>query len=70
VPKGRSYTTSTEAASGFASPDTEGVPSHESFPRDELESVMADMAEAKSQQNVQKRGFELLYTRAILVRQS
>jgi GNAT superfamily N-acetyltransferase len=125
---------------GFASPDSQGVPSHESFPRDELENVMADMAEAegfvrylarrggtpaggasmrlfegiaqlcgaatlpehrrhgvqsallaarlelagragcdvavvttqpgsKSQQNVQKQGFELLYTRAILVRQ-
>jgi GNAT superfamily N-acetyltransferase len=125
---------------GFASPDTQGVPSHESFPRDELERVMADMAEAegfacyfarrsgalaggasmrlfegvaqlcgastlpehrrrgvqsalllerlrvasragcdvavvttqpgsKSQENVQKQGFELLYTRAILVRQ-
>ena len=125
---------------GFASPDLQGVPSHESFPREELESVMADMAEAegfvrylarrggapaggasmrlfegvaqlcgaatlpehrrrgvqsavlqarleiagragcdvavvttqpgsKSQENVQKQGFELLYTRAILVRQ-
>ena len=125
---------------GFASPDTEGVPSHESFLRDELERVMADMAEvegfvrylarkegipaggasmrlfdgiaqlcgaatlpehrrrgvqgallatrlelagrarcdvaivttqpgSKSQQNAQKQGFELLYTRAILVRQ-
>jgi GNAT superfamily N-acetyltransferase len=125
---------------GFARPDREGVPSHESFPREELESVMADMAEAdgfvrylarrggvpaggasmrlcegvaqlcgaatlpeqrrrgvqsamlavrldaasragcdvavvttqpgsKSQQNVQRQGFELLYTRAILVRQ-
>jgi len=125
---------------GFASPDLQGVPSHESFPREELERVMADMAEAegfrrylarrggvaaggasmrlfegvaqlcgaatlpahrrqgvqstllatrleiasragcdvavvttqpgsKSQENVQKHGFELLYTRAILVRQ-
>ena len=125
---------------GFASPDSQGVPSHESFPRDELERVMDDMAEAfgfvrylarrsgapaggaslrlfegiaqlcgaatlpehrrhgvqsallaarleiagragcdvavvttqpgsKSQENVQKRGFELLYTRAILVRE-
>jgi GNAT superfamily N-acetyltransferase len=124
----------------FASPDREGVPSHESFPREELESVMADMTEAdgfvrylarrggvpaggasmrlcegvaqlcgaatlpeqrrrgvqsamlavrldaasragcdvavvttqpgsKCQQNVQRQGFELLYTRAILVRQ-
>ena len=123
----------------FASPDSQGVPSHESFPRDELERVMADMAQAegfvcyvaqrhgvpaggasmrlfegvaqlcgaatlpehrrrgvqsalllarleiagragcdvavvttqpgsKSQENVQKQGFELLYTRAILVR--
>ena len=123
----------------FASPDAQGVPSHESFPRDELERVMDDMAEAegferylarraggpaggaalrvfdgvaqlcgaatlpaqrrrgvqgalldarlesagrsgcdvavvttqpgsKSQENVQRRGFELLYTRAILVR--
>jgi len=126
---------------GFASPDVQGVPSHESFPRDELERVMDDMAEAqgfvcylarrdgalaggasqrifdgvaqlcgaatlpehrrhgvqsallqarleiasragcdiavvttqpgsKSQENVQKRGFELLYTRAILVREA
>ena len=125
---------------GFASPDLQGVPSHESFPREELESVMADMAEAegfvrylarrggapaggasmrlfegiaqlcgaatlpehrrqgvqstllatrleiasragcdvavvttqpgsKSQENIQKHGFELLYTRAILVRE-
>jgi GNAT superfamily N-acetyltransferase len=125
---------------GFASPDREGVPSHETFPREELESVMADMAEAegfvrylarragtpaggasmrlldgvaqlcgaatlpehrrrgvqsamlaarlgaasragcdiavvttqpgsRSQENVQRQGFELLYTRAILVRQ-
>jgi len=124
----------------FASPDAQGVPSHESFPRDELERVMDDMAQAegfvrylarrggvpaggasmrlfegvaqlcgaatlpehrrrgvqsamlaarleaasragcdvavvttqpgsKSQENVQKQGFELLYTRAILVRQ-
>ena len=124
----------------FASPDAQGVPSHESFPRDELERVMDDMASAegfvrylarrggapaggasmrlfdgiaqlcgaatlpehrrrgvqsallatrleiasragcdvavvttqpgsKSQENVQKQGFELLYTRAILVRQ-
>jgi GNAT superfamily N-acetyltransferase len=123
----------------FASPDTQGVASHESFPRDELERVIGDMAEAegfvrylarrggvpaggasmrlfegvaqlagagtlpehrrrgvqsallavrleaaslkgcdiavvttqpgsKSQENVQKQGFELLYTRAILVR--
>jgi len=122
---------------GFASPDLQGVPSHESFPREELERLMADMAEAdgfarylarrdgvpaggasmrlfegvaqlcgaatlpghrrhgvqsallaarlaiasragcdvavvttqpgsKSQENVQKQGFELLYTRAIL----
>jgi len=125
---------------GFASPDAQGVPSHESFPRDELERVMDDMAEAegfvrylarragepaggaamrlfegvaqlcgaatlpahrrcgvqsalldarlasaghkgcdvavvttqpgsKSQENVQRRGFELLYSRAILVRE-
>jgi len=125
---------------GFASPDIQGVPSYESFPRDELERVMEDMAEAegfvrylarrngtpaggasqrlfegiaqlcgaatlpehrrhgvqtallaarleiasragcdvavvttqpgsKSQENVQKKGFELLYTRAILVRE-
>jgi GNAT superfamily N-acetyltransferase len=124
----------------FASPDAQGVPSHESFPSDELEMVMDDMAQAegfirylarrggvpaggasmrlcdgvaqlcgaatlpehrrrgvqsallatrleiasragcdvavvttqpgsKSQENVQKHGFELLYTRAILVRQ-
>jgi GNAT superfamily N-acetyltransferase len=122
---------------GFASPDLQGVPSHESFPRDELERLIAEMAEAdgfarclarrdgvpaggasmrpfegvaqlcgaatlpghrrrgvqsallaarlaiagragcdiavvttqpgsKSQENVQKLGFELLYTRAIL----
>lgn len=124
----------------FASPDAQGVPSHESFPREELERVVSDMAEAtgfvrylarrggvpaggasmrlfegvaqlagagtlpehrrrgvqsamlaarleaasragcdvavvttqpgsKSQENVQKQGFELLYTRAILVHQ-
>jgi GNAT superfamily N-acetyltransferase len=124
----------------FASPDAQGVPSHESFPRAELEQVLEDMARAegfvrywarrggvaaggasmrlfegvaqlcgaatlpehrrrgvqsallatrleiasragcdvavvttqpgsKSQENVQKHGFELLYTRAILVRQ-
>ena len=127
------------AITGFASPDLEGVPSHESFPREALEQTMADMAQAqgfvrylahrdgvvagagsmrlfegvaqlcgaatlpehrrrgvqgallavrleaathagcdvavvttqpgsKSQENVQKRGFELLYTRAILVK--
>ena len=126
---------------GFASPDVQGVPSYESFPREELEQVMEDMAAAegfvrylarrdgvpaagasqrifervaqlcgaatlpehrrhgiqsallqarlevasragcdiavvttqpgsKSHENVQKRGFELLYTRAILVRES
>jgi hypothetical protein len=32
--------------SGFASPDTQGVPSDESYPREILESVMADMASA------------------------
>jgi len=32
---------------GFASPDTQGVPSHESFPRELIEGVMADMASAK-----------------------
>lgn len=125
--------------SGFASPDLQGVPSHESIPRDVLERVMGDMAGAagflryvarrngvpaggaglrvfegvaqlcgaatlpahrrhgvqsallarrladasqvgcdvatvttqpgsKSQQNVQRLGFDLLYTRAVLVR--
>jgi GNAT superfamily N-acetyltransferase len=125
---------------GFAAPDAQGVLSHESFPRDELERVMDEMAQAegfvrylarrdgaqaggasmrlfegvaqlcgaatlrahrrhgvqsallahrlevasragcdvavvttqpgsKSQENVQRRGFELLYTRAILVRE-
>jgi GNAT superfamily N-acetyltransferase len=125
---------------GFASPDTQGVPSHESFPREVLEGIFADMAEAegfvrylarragvpaggaslrvsegvaqlcgaatrpehrrrgvqgallharlddaaragcdvavvttqpgsKSQENVQRQGFELLYTRAVLVRE-
>lgn len=125
----------------FASPDAQGVPSHESFARAELEQVMEDMAEAegfvrylarrggapaggaslrvfegvaqlcgaatlpehrrrgvqsallaarlaaasragcdvavvttqpgsKSQENVQKQGFELLYTRAILMRRA
>ena len=29
---------------GFGSPDLQGVPSHESFPRGELESVISDMA--------------------------
>jgi ribosomal protein S18 acetylase RimI-like enzyme len=124
---------------GFASPDDQGVPSHESYPRDLVEVVMADMASAegfsrylarrdgvpaggaslrlfdgvahlcgaatlpghrrrgvqsallaarleiasaagcdvavvvtqpgsKSQENVQRQGFDLLYTRAILVR--
>ena len=32
---------------GFASPDVQGVPSYESFPRDELEQVMEDMAAAE-----------------------
>lgn len=31
---------------GFATPDAQGVPSHESFPRDLLRAVMGDMAEA------------------------
>ena len=127
-------------ATGFANPDTQGVASHESFPRETLEQVMGDLAAApsmlrylarrdgvpaggasmrmsdgicqlagaatlpehrrhgvqsamlayrldvaaragcdvavvttlpgsKSQQNVQRLGFELLYTRAILVLQ-
>jgi GNAT superfamily N-acetyltransferase len=127
-------------ASGFASPDTQGVPSGESYPSDLLVTVMADMAAAegfsrflarrggvpaggaslrlcegvahhcgaatrpahrrrgvqtallaarlelagraggdvavvitepgsKSQENVQRHGFELLYSRAILVRE-
>jgi GNAT superfamily N-acetyltransferase len=125
-------------AEGFAQPDTQGVPSHEDFPRDVLERAeralaaagvvryialrdgavagggslriadgvaqlagaatapahrrrgvqtallsarLADAAAAgcdiavvttqpgsKSQQNVQRRGFELLYTRAVLVK--
>lgn len=123
---------------GFAHPDTEGVPSHEEFPRDVIERAELDMEKAgaapyialidgavagggavrfadgiaqlcgaatapayrrrgvqtallaarladaaaegcdiavvttapgsKSQQNVQRRGFQLLYTRAILVK--
>jgi GNAT superfamily N-acetyltransferase len=124
---------------GFATPDQQGVPSHETFPRELLERIIGDMAEAgglirylarvdgapaggasmkisdgvaqmcgaatlpafrrqgvqtallwtrlesagrsgadvatvttlpgsKSQENVQKKGFELLYTRAILVK--
>ena len=124
---------------GFASPDTQGVPSHEAFPREVLEHTAGDMAAAagflrylahrggvlaggaslrlcegvaqlcgaatlpahrrrgvqsallvtrltdaarqgcdiavvttqpgsKSQENVQRQGFDLLYTRAILVR--
>jgi len=124
---------------GFASPDAQGVASHESFPREALEGVMGDLAAAdgfarylarrngavaggaslrlfegvaqlcgaatlpehrrqgvqsallaarleiagrsgcdvavvttqpgsKSQENVQRQGFELLYTRAVLVR--
>lgn len=124
---------------GFATPDSQGVPSHESFPREALERVIGDLAAAdgfvrllarragepaggaslrlfegvaqlcgaatlpahrrrgvqsallatrlalaaadgcdvavvttqpgsKSQENVQKQGFELLYTRAVLVR--
>ena len=126
-------------AAGFASPDAQGVPSHEEFSRDVLDRTIGDMAMAsafarylahrngvlaggaslrvcesvaqlcgaatapahrrrgvqgallaarladaarqgcdvavvttqpgsKSQQNVQRQGFELLYTRAILVR--
>lgn len=31
---------------GFATPDTQGVPSHESFPRDVLERVISDMVTA------------------------
>lgn len=124
---------------GFASPDTQGVPSHEEFPRDAIADATRDMAAAgatryvalhdgviagagsmrlaggiaqltgaatlpahrrrgiqsallssrlaeataagcdiavvttspgsKSQENVQKRGFALLYTRAILVKE-
>lgn len=124
---------------GFAHPDTQGVPSHEDFPREAIESATRDMAAAgvtryvalrdgeiagaasirmadgialftgaatapahrrrgvqtallstrladaatagctiavvttapgsKSQQNVQGRGFHLLYTRAVLVKQ-
>ncbi|MDC3962475.1 GNAT family N-acetyltransferase [Polyangium jinanense] len=124
---------------GFASPDAQGVPSHESFPRELIEGIMRDMAStggfsrylarrdgviaggasmrlakgvaqlcgaatlpehrrrgvqsallsarleiatkagcdvavvttqpgSKSQENVQRQGFELLYTRAVLVR--
>lgn len=124
---------------GFASPDAQGVPSHESFPREVIEGAMTDLATAdgfvrhlarrdgevaggasarfsegvaqlcgaatrpehrrrgvqsallaarldlawragcdvavvttqpgsRSQENVQKQGFELLYTRAVLVR--
>ena len=126
---------------GFANPDTQGVPSHEDFPREVLERAVGDLATAsgfgrylayrdgvvaggaslrvcdgfaqlcgaatapthrrhgvqsallaarltdaarqgcdivvvttqpgsKSQQNVQRQGFELLYTRAILVREA
>lgn len=33
---------------GFASPDTEGVPTHEALPRERLEQVMRDMAGAES----------------------
>ncbi|MFN0137206.1 MAG: GNAT family N-acetyltransferase [Phycisphaerae bacterium] len=126
-------------ATGFAAPDTEGVPSHESFDRAELDRVIRDMATApgfmhylacrdganaggasmfigagvahlagaatlpahrrrgvqtallahrlrdarergcevavvttqpgsKSQQNAQRRGFELIYSRAVLVK--
>jgi GNAT superfamily N-acetyltransferase len=127
-------------ADGFAHPDTQGVPSHEDFPRDVLEKAERDFAAAgvlryialrdgviaggasfriadgvaqlagaatapphrrrgvqsallsarladaaaagcdvavvttqpgsKSHQNVQLRGFDLLYTRAILIKQS
>jgi GNAT superfamily N-acetyltransferase len=32
---------------GFASPDGQGVPSHESYPRDLMRDVMADMAAAE-----------------------
>jgi GNAT superfamily N-acetyltransferase len=124
---------------GFAHPDTQGVPSHEEFPRDTLETATRDMAAAgvtryvalhdgaiagaasirmadgvaqltgaatapahrrhgiqtallsarladaaaagcdialvttapgsKSQENVQRRGFHLLYTRAVMVKE-
>jgi GNAT superfamily N-acetyltransferase len=128
-------------ATGFASPDAQGVVSEESYPRDLLERVVADMASAegfsrilarrdgvtaggaslrlsegvahlcgaatlpghrrrgvqsamlaarletaagagcdvavvitqpgsKSQENVQRQGFEMLYTRAVLVREA
>jgi GNAT superfamily N-acetyltransferase len=127
-------------ADAFAHPDTQGVPSHEEFPRDVLVNAVRDMAPAgvrrylarhdgfvaggasmrlaervaqltgaatapahrrhgvqtallsarlaaaaaagcdiavvttqpgsKSQQNVQRQGFDLLYTRAVLVKQS
>jgi len=33
-------------ATGFAAPDTQGVPSHESFPRDVVERVVADFVAA------------------------
>lgn len=127
-------------ADGFAHPDTQGVPSHEDFPREVIERAERDVAAAgvvryvalldgviaggasvrmadgvaqlagaatapaqrrrgvqsallsarladavaagcdiavvttqpgsKSQQNVQRRGFDLLYTRAVLVKQA
>jgi hypothetical protein len=35
-------------ATGFANADTQGVPSHESFPREALERTMSDLAGASS----------------------
>jgi len=54
---------------GFASPDDQGVPSHESYPRDLIEIVMADMASAHGfSRYLARRGGVVLYTRAILLR--
>lgn len=57
---------------GFAHPDAEGAPSHEEFPRDIVENAERDTTQpgSKSQHNVQRRGFHLLYTRAVLNRET
>jgi len=70
-------------AEGSVHPDMQGVPWHEEFPREAIIGAERDMAAAagcdvaviitqpgsKSQQNAQRRGFDLLYTRAVLVKQ-
>ena len=67
-------------AHGFAPPDTEGVPWHEEFPRDVAAAAVCDLAVghtdaratqpgSTSRKNTQRRGFDLLCTRAVLVKE-